>query len=83
VSGAQTPARGPVEVPCTMEIEISPESLRVLGAPAGVDRGERLFCRRRATVAHAGWLERLWTRALACLELTSLYEVGFSSRRLP
>ena len=87
-----------LEVPCTVEVEHTPESLHahvdlggvevgpgdtvvVHGAPSHVAFGERMECDARATVIRAGWLERLWTRLTAHLELTELYEVSFSTRR--
>ena len=88
-----------VEVPCTVEIEQTPESLhahvtldggfdiepgdevQVHDAPTEVPYGERLTVRRTATVTRAGRLERAWTKLIAHLELTELYEVSFSERR--
>lgn len=89
-----------VEVPCTVEIEHSTDSLHayvelegvevgpgdevlVHDAPTELTFGERVVYQRRATVVRAGWLKRLWTRLTARLELTELYEVGFSSWRTP
>lgn len=87
------------EVPCTIEVEHTHESLHahvelagnviiepgdqvlVHGDPIHAAFGERIVLHRRATVLRAGPLERLWTRALAYLELTELYEVGFSAGR--
>ena len=46
-----------------------------------VNYGERLTVRRTATVTRAGRLERAWTKLIAHLELTELYEVSFSERR--
>lgn len=43
--------------------------------------GEKLVVQRRATIVRAGVLERLRTRLSAYLELTELYEVGFSAGR--
>jgi hypothetical protein len=93
-------SRRKVEVPCTVDIEHSFDSLHayvelegievgpgdevlVHDAPTWVDFGERVVVRRRATVVRAGWLERAWTRLTGRLELTELYEVGFSSWRTP
>lgn len=87
------------DVPCTIEIEHSAESLHahvelmgpiklepgdevhVHGAPIHTNFGDRLVLQRTATVTRVGTLERLFTRALAYLELTELYEVGFQARR--
>lgn len=85
-----------VEVPCTVEIEHSFDSLHayvelhgievepgdevtVHDPPTEVPFGEKLVVERTATVVRAGWLERQWTRLAGRLELTELYEVGFSS----
>ena len=91
--------RSTVEVPCTVDIEHSFDSLHayvdlegvevgpgdevlVHDAPTAVALGERVVVRRRATVMRAGLIERLWTRLIARLELTELYEVGFSTWRM-
>lgn len=91
--------RTAVEVPCTVEIEQTPESLHahvtleagfeiepgdavtVHDSPVSVPYGERLVVRRSATVTRASKLERAWTKLIAHLELTELYEVSFSERR--
>lgn len=88
-----------VDVPCTIEIEHTRESLHahveldgnvavepgdqvvVHGEPIHAAFGERVLVRRRATIVRAGPVERLRTRLLAYLELTELYEVGFSAGR--
>ena len=97
--GALT-GRRTVEVPCTVELEHTEDSLHayvelegvevgpgdevlVHDAPTQFNVGERTIHRRRATVRRAGPLDRLWTRLTARLELTELYEVGFSSWRTP
>ncbi len=64
-------------------IEVGPgDTVLVHNAPTEVPFGEKLFCQRRATVVRAGWAERLWTKATAFLELTELYEVSFTPRRI-
>ncbi|MGC5780121.1 hypothetical protein [Methylobacterium sp. NFXW15] len=93
------PGSRTVTVPCTVELENTPESLhahvtldagfdiepgdevQVHDAPTEVAYGERLTVRRTATVTRAGALERAWTKLIAHLELTELYEVSFSERR--
>lgn len=93
------PGSRTITVPCTVEIEQTPESLhahvtldagfeigpgdavQVHDAPSAVPYGERLSVRRTATVTRAGALERVWTKLIAHLELTELYEVSFSERR--
>jgi hypothetical protein len=86
-----------IDVPCTIDIENTFESLHayveldgnlpihpgdevlVHGDPVRVPYGERVTLRRRATVTRATALERWWTKLIARLELTELYEVSFSS----
>lgn len=92
--------RRTVEVPCTVDLEHTDDSLHayvelegvevgpgdevlVHDAPTEIGFGERVVHRRRATVVRAGALERLWTRLTGPLEITELYEVGFSSWRTP
>ncbi len=65
-------------------IEVGPgDSVQVHDAPTLVGFGEKLVCQRHATVVLAGWAERVWTKATAFLELTELYEVSFTPRRMP
>lgn len=88
-----------INVPCTIEIENTFESLHahvsldgdlamnpgdevlVHGEPVRVPYGQKLTLRRFATVTRANPLEQAWTRLLARLEFTELYEVSFSSGR--
>jgi len=85
-----------IEVPCTVEIEQTPEFLaahaipeidirpgdRVIvhGAPSGVAFGERLTMQARATVLRAGPFGRLRAYVEGMLEITDLYEVGFQPK---
>jgi hypothetical protein len=86
------------EVPCTIEIEHTPDSLhahveldgvdirpgdvvRVHDAPSTVPFGQRIMRRSRATVTRAGALARVFAHINGYLELTELYEVGFSDGR--
>jgi hypothetical protein len=86
------------QVPCTVEIEHTAESLhahvelegveagpgdRVIlhGAPTGIPFGERRTFHCRATVTRATLLGRLRAHIEGYLELTELYEVGFSDGR--
>lgn len=50
----------------------------VHGAPTDVPFGERVVVRCTATVVPAGGLRAFLSRAAGYLELTELYEVGFS-----
>lgn len=87
-----------VQVPCTVEIEHTPESLHahvdlkgidigpgdrvtVHGAPSHIPFGESRTFHCYATVIRAGSLGRLKARIEGYLELTELYEVGFSEGR--
>lgn len=89
---------GRIEVPCTVEIEHSPESLHafveldgveigpgdqviVHGAPTSVPYGDKIVAQCSATVIRASALDRLKARIEGYLELTELYEVGFSGGR--
>lgn len=69
-----------VELHGGVEIEAGDEVL-VHGDPIRVPYGEKLTLERMATVTRASPLARWWTRVLARLELTELYEVSFSSGR--
>jgi hypothetical protein len=87
-----------MRVPCTVEIEHTPESLHahvdlkgvdvgpgdsvvVHGAPSHIPFGESRTFDCYATVTRAGMLGRLTARIEGYLELTELYEVGFSEGR--
>jgi hypothetical protein len=87
-----------MNVPCTVEIENSAETLHahvtldgyevgpgdeviVHGAPTHVPFGERIVTRCHATVMCAGPIGRLKAKIEGYLELTELYEVGFSEGR--
>jgi hypothetical protein len=91
--------RNAVEVPCTIDIALTPEQLHahvvlegievqpgdevlVHESPAGVAAGQHIVCYRRATVVRASWPRRVWTRFCAHFQLTHLFEVSFSDRRL-
>ena len=91
-------SRRAFDVPCTVEIENSPETLHahveldgievgpgdeviVHGAPTEVAFGEKIVARCHATVRRAGPIERMKAKIHGYLELTELYEVGFSDGR--
>ncbi len=57
------------------------DRVRVHGEAIRVSYGESTSLRRTATVMRAHWLARQWTRLLARLEITELYEVSFSAGR--
>jgi hypothetical protein len=64
------------------EVPIFPgDKVRVHGTPIQVLYGESASYNRMATVMRANWLSRQWTRFLAGLEITELYEVSFSAGR--
>ena len=55
------------------------DEVLVHGDPVRVPYGEKITLRRLATVTRATPIERAWTKLIARLELTELYEVSFSS----
>ena len=64
-------------------VEVGPgDTVLVHDAPSDVGFGETVVRRSRATVVFAGTLQSLWTRLTAFLELTELYEVSFTPRRI-
>jgi hypothetical protein len=86
------------QVPCTVEIEHTAESLHahveldgveagpgdrviVHGAPTAIPFGERKTFHCQATVTRASMIGRVRARIEGYLELTELYEVGFSDGR--
>lgn len=92
---AWTLLRRSVDVPCTVDVEHTNDSLHahvdlegidvgpgdevvVHNPPTDVPFGGHVVKRCRATVTRAGVLDKLWTPVAAYLELTELYEVGFS-----
>ena len=93
-------SRRQFEIPCTVEIEHSSESLHahveidgdfviepgdevlVLDAPTDIPFGGKITERRTAIITRAGALERLWTRWTGDFELTELYDVSFTERRI-
>ena len=63
-------------------IEIQPgDAVLVHDAPQDIRFGDRITCRRRATVLRAGVLGRAWEHVAGLFELTELYEVGFQARK--
>ncbi|MEQ8433297.1 MAG: hypothetical protein RIA71_03575 [Oceanicaulis sp.] len=64
------------------EVPIYPgDKVRVHGSAIHVEFGESASYSRIATVMRAGWVSRQWTKFLASLEITELYEVSFSAGR--
>jgi hypothetical protein len=63
-------------------IEVGPgDTVVVHDAPSTIAFGEHQVMRRMATVTRATALDRFVTKLTAYLELTELYEVGFSAGR--
>ena len=63
-------------------VDIGPgDEVTVHGAPTHIPFGERAVFDCEATVVRAGPIERLKARVEGYLELTELYEVGFSEGR--
>lgn len=81
------------EVPCTVEIEQTPDFLyahvshdiligpgdRVLvhGAPSHVPFGQRVTLQTTATIIRANAFGRFWAHVTGLLSLLELYDVGF------
>lgn len=64
------------------DIAIGPgDRVQVHGAPIRIAFGDSFVERREATVYRAGVVRRTWTRIIARLELSELYEVSFTSAR--
>lgn len=51
-------------------------------APVRIPFGTRVVLARVATVTRAGSFERLWTKLAGLFEVTELYEVSFTERRI-
>ena len=63
-------------------VEVGPgDEVIVHGAPTHVPFGEKIVARCHATVVRAGPIARLMAKIEGYLELTELYEVGFSEGR--
>jgi hypothetical protein len=63
-------------------VEVGPgDTVVVHDAPSEIAFGEHRVERRMATVTRANALDRILTKFTAYLELTELYEVGFSAGR--
>ena len=59
------------------------DQVLVHDAPTDVKFGERLSCRRTATVVHGGLADRVWARLRGAIELNELYDLSFTPRRRP
>ncbi len=57
------------------------DQVLVHNAPVAIDYGQHIKVDRQATISRAGWLSRFWTKFIARFELTTLYEVSFSTTR--
>lgn len=80
----QTPEFFHAHVELDGDIAIGPgDKVRVHGAPVQISFGQRRVERRTATVERATWWQRHWTKLTARFELTELYEVSFTPRRMP
>ena len=81
-------------VECDVDIEQTPESFHAHAVPDGIDIrpgdsvlvhdtptvpfGQRITCRCPATLTRGGPIARLLAHMRGMLDLTELYEVGFS-----
>lgn len=78
----QTPDFFHAHLTLDQDIELQPgDRVLVQGDPVRIAFGQKRLERRMATVERANWLDRAWTRLIARLELTELYEVSFTPRR--
>lgn len=57
------------------------DQVLVHNAPVSIGYGQHIKVDREATISRAGWLARFWTKFIARFELTTLYEVSFSTTR--
>lgn len=79
----QTDAHFHAHVELGEDLAIAPgDRVQVHGGPISVPLNSRLVIERTATIDRAGLLVRWWTRLAAYFDLTELYEVSFSGRRL-
>jgi hypothetical protein len=59
-------------------VEVEPgDEVLVHGAPAYIERGDRLRIESEATVHQASWPKRQWTRLTGRFSFYELYDVGF------
>ena len=70
-----------VELDSAFEMRPGDEVL-VHDAPTHIPFGTRIVLARVATVTRAGSIERLWTKFAGLFEVTELYEVSFTERRI-
>ncbi len=57
------------------------DQVLVHDAPTSIDYGQHIKVDRQATISKASWFSRFWTKFIARFELTTLYEVSFSTTR--
>jgi hypothetical protein len=57
------------------------DQVLVHNPPTSIDYGQHIKVGRLATISRATWLSRFWTKFIARFELTTLYEVSFSTTR--
>ena len=58
------------------------DQVLVHDAPTNVGFGERIVVSRMATIVRAGLIKRAWTRLAGNLEITEIYDVSFTERRV-
>jgi hypothetical protein len=64
-------------------IDLGPgDEVLLLGVDSRLRFGERRRRTAVAVVTRAGWLRRHWFRLTSMLQLTSLYDISFSDRRV-
>ena len=57
------------------------DQVLVHNPPTSIAYGQHIKVEREATISRAGWFSRFWTKFIARFELTTLYEVSFSTTR--
>ena len=70
-----------VDIDSDLDIQPGDEVL-VHDAPTDIAFGETLVVTRMATIIRASLIERLWTQFAGHFEMTELYEVSFTERRI-
>jgi hypothetical protein len=64
-------------------VELGPgDEVLLIDADSTLRFGERRRRTAIAIVTRAGWLRRQWFKAASIMQLTSLYDISFSDRRV-
>lgn len=74
-----------LEAHVELDHDLLPETgdrVTVFGEPVRVEYGESMTLRRDARLVRATLLDKLWVKFKSLFEVTELYEVSFSPRRI-